>query len=322
MSEPTLLPFTETAPERIDRFVARSLSVSRNQVQKWVRQGLVTIDEQVIGKPSFLLREAIEVEVVLPDPTDSELIPEPDYPLDILYQSANWLALSKRSGQVVHPGAGREQGTMSNGMIARYPQLTLAFDGSDRPGVVHRLDLGTSGVLLWALKQSAATQLAEQFASRSMRKYYLAWVDGDIREPRLLDKALYRSSSDRRKFTVQGRGTGRTALTEVVPICHRAEGRQYQTLVMVRIYTGRTHQIRVHCSDAGFPVCGDRVYGRDHRVADINMMLHAWTMVCLDPDTGFERKLQADPDRLALSTEEKEMLVDPETYNWQGKLSG
>ncbi|HSW50127.1 MAG TPA: RluA family pseudouridine synthase [Bryobacteraceae bacterium] len=257
----TITAHAEDAGKRIDRFLQERLpGYSRARMQEWIRAGRVRIDGKP-QKPSFHLRggETLEVEPAELTPLRAE--PEP-IPLEILYEDGDVVAVNKPAGMVVHAGAGCRSGTLVNALLARFGALSGA-GGQLRPGIVHRLDRYTSGVILVARHDAAHRDLARQFADRRVEKVYLALVHGAVKQDQgKIERPISRDPVRRVRMTAR-LGRGRTASTEYRVL------RRYRdfTLLEVRIGTGRTHQIRVHMAAAGHPVAGDRLYGAPARVA-------------------------------------------------------
>lgn len=251
---------------------------SRARVQAWIKAGHVRVSGQP-KRPSYALRrgDVIEVEPEAPAPLAAS--PEA-IPLDILYEDADLVAIDKRAGMIVHSGAGIRSGTLVNALLHHFESLSNV-GGELRPGIVHRLDRYTSGVLLVAKTDAAHRSLARQFASRTVRKTYIALVHGRVRaDEGRIDKPIARDPAARVRMTAR-LGSGRAAWSE-----YRVLRRwDRYTLLEVRIGTGRTHQIRVHLSSLGHPVAGDRLYGAPPS-AHGRYFLHAANIRFEQPSTG------------------------------------
>jgi len=261
------MTFTGDAGKRLDRYLQELLpQFSRSRLQSWIKGGRVLVNGAG-AKPSLVLRGAESIEVSPADPAPLEAAPE-DLPLEILYQDASVIAIDKPAGLVVHAGAGARSGTLVNRLVHHFSALSQ-IGGDLRPGIVHRLDKGTSGVLLVARNDVSHRALAAQFAGRTVEKTYLALVHGQVRnEPGRVTTPIARDPVRRIRMTTK-LGTGRSALTEY-RVLKRFEKFTY---LEVRIGTGRTHQIRVHLASIGHPVAGDKLYGAP---AANRVFLHAW----------------------------------------------
>lgn len=240
---------------RIDRLVPDHVEeASRAQAKRWIEKGLVRVEGKTV-RPSRLLRAGEKVEVDVPPPEPAE--PEPEaIPLNILYEDDDLLVIDKPSDIIVHPAPGRVSGTLVNALLHHCPNLS-GIGGVARPGIVHRLDRGTSGTLVVAKNDVSHRALAEQFANRTVEKRYLALVHGTAPEKLVLERPIGRDMYNRKKISSRTR-RGKTASTTA----ERLEKLPLSSLLLVRIETGRTHQIRVHLSETGFPVVGDMDYGR------------------------------------------------------------
>jgi 23S rRNA pseudouridine1911/1915/1917 synthase len=242
------------AGQRLDRVVAAALpDLSRAYVQRLIDDGRVTLNGAP-AKASAKLRPGDQVRVTEPPPTPvADLRPEP-LPLAVVYEDAAVLVLDKPAGLVVHPAPGHPAGTLVNAILAHAPEV--AMNGSQRPGIVHRLDKDTSGLMVVAKSDAARAALVEQFAGRAVLKEYLALVHGQPAAPAVIDAPIGRDPRNRQRMAVVA--NGRPARTEIDAV-ERFPG---YTLLRARLHTGRTHQIRVHLAFIGHPIVGDPVYGR------------------------------------------------------------
>jgi 23S rRNA pseudouridine1911/1915/1917 synthase len=289
-------PTPADAGKRLDHFLQDHLrDFSRSRLQNWVKQGRVTIDGTPQSKTSYLLRggEEIDVEPLELAPVKAE--PEA-LPVDVLYEDADLVAINKPSGLVVHAGAGRHEGTLVNRLVHRFQNLSQ-LGGDLRPGIVHRLDRETSGVLLVAKTDLAHRHLSAQFADRTTEKTYLALVHGSVKaESGRITSPISRDRVHRTRMTSRN-PAGRAALTEYKVL----ERWPKFTYLEVHIGTGRTHQIRVHLSSIRHPVYGDKLYGAPAPPSDFNrFFLHAWRIGFAKPTTGERITIEAPvpPDLL------------------------
>ncbi|MBZ9716111.1 RluA family pseudouridine synthase [Deinococcus multiflagellatus] len=289
------LPFAAT-PGRLDAVVASLSGASRSQVAGWIEGGHVQVDGQTVTKPSLKLRGGEALLVSPPPPPDATVRPE-QVPLDVLYEDEHLIAINKPPGMVTHPAPGVSTGTLVNALLGRMslPQQG-GFDGPDgyRPGIVHRLDRDTSGVIVVAKTVAAHARLAEAFKARETQKVYLAIAAGGWRaeEAVRVDAPIGRHPVQRQRMTVGG-ANAREAQTLFTPLARCPDGHG-RTLALVRAQprTGRTHQIRVHLAHLGSPILGDPVYGRESAVI-ARHALHAHFLTLPHPVTGEALHLHA-----------------------------
>ncbi len=272
------------AGKRLDHFLHACLpEYSRARLQQWIKSGRVQVNGSP-GRPAHLLRGGEQIELEAAPPRPLAAVPE-DIPLHILYEDTDLAAIDKPAGMVVHAGAGIHSGTLVNALLHRFGSLSTT-GGALRPGIVHRLDRYTSGVLLVAKNDAAHRALAEQFSHREVEKTYLTLVHGSLAaDSGRIEKPIARDPQRRVRMTAR-LASGRSARTEY-RVLRRFPG---FTFLEVRIGTGRTHQIRVHLSAAGHPVVGDRLYGAPAAIAGrpplARYFLHAWRIGFRQPSTG------------------------------------
>ena len=287
MSEPIRLRAEpEDAGKRLDQAVHERLGqFSRARIQQWIRDGRVRVNGSAV-RPSRTVRPGESIEVEPAEAPPLHATPE-DIPLQVLYEDNDLVAVDKPAGMVVHAGAGVHSGTLVNALLHRFQALS-GVGGALRPGIVHRLDRFTSGVLLVAKNDAAHRALAEQFSGRQVEKTYIALVHGAVKaESGRIDRPITRDPAHRTRMTAR-LGEGRAAWSEY-RVLRRFEG---FTLLEVRIGTGRTHQIRVHLSGMGHPVVGDTLYGAPANVEGLpplgRYFLHAHRIRFHAPATGEE----------------------------------
>lgn len=296
---------------RLDRYVAREMTdLSRTYLQTLIDEGQVLVDGQP-RRAAFKITPGQHVTVAIPETTDVEIEAE-DLPLDVLYDDDDVVAINKPAGLVVHPAPGHPRGTLVNGLLYHFPEISIA--GSTRPGIVHRLDKDTSGVMIVAKTDRAQTSLVEQWQGRSVEKRYVALVSGMIEEEEAtIDAPIGRDPANRLRMAPVRSGKD--------AVSHFTVRRRYTdaTLLDVRIDTGRTHQIRVHLTMIGAPVLGDRLYSTPksrsvssgHEVG--RHFLHAASLTVDLPNgqrTTFEAPLAGD---LAAILDRLDHPVDGET---------
>jgi 23S rRNA pseudouridine1911/1915/1917 synthase len=297
MATPTRT-LTVIKPNRLDKAVASLLpELSRSAAQKLIDQGRILVNGSA-RDASFRVQVKDVIVVQMPEPEQALPQAEPAA-LDVIYQDDDVIAVNKPAGMVVHPAAGNASGTLVNALLAYAPNVSTVGD-ERRPGIVHRLDKETSGLLLIARTPSAHAALQAQFKSRAIKKTYLALCVGRVQPERgLINKPIARDPGNRKRMAiVQG---GRDAVTKyaVAEVFIRSDGNIARAYSLVRAHplTGRTHQLRVHFASIGFPIIGDALYGArkdplTHALAP-RQMLHSSELVFALPSTGLEKKLHA-----------------------------
>jgi 23S rRNA pseudouridine1911/1915/1917 synthase len=244
---------------RLDRFLVSVLDgYSRSQIQKLITDGHVSVATASGARANLPLRAGLVVRDTIPDAAPAAAVAE-ELPVDILYQDSDLAVLNKPAGMVVHPAAGHSSGTLVNALLHHITDLS-GIGGELRPGIVHRLDRGTSGVMVIAKNDAAHHELARQFQDREVEKEYIALVWGVVHAGRRIDAAIGRDPDNRQKMSARAKHA-RHAVTRIT----RAHHLPGVTLCQVAIHTGRTHQIRVHLSAIGHPIVGDSLYGGVHR---------------------------------------------------------
>ncbi len=296
-------------PERLDSFLARAVDdITRSAAQRLIDEGMVTVDGAV-PKPSLKLKGGERVVVSIPPPVPAEPAAE-DIPMEILYEDSDLIVVNKPAGMVVHPGAGTVSGTLVNALLGHCRDLS-GIGGHVRPGIVHRIDKDTSGVLVVAKNDRTHLALARQFKEHTVKRVYLALVFGSPKADKgRIESVIGRHPSERTKMSGRARH-GKQAVTHWQAV-YRYAG---LTLVRLRLETGRTHQIRVHLSEAGHPLVGDQVYGGGSRLPAVRdpelrrlirelgrQALHAKVLGFIHPTTGeyleFETELPEDMARI------------------------
>ncbi|AGG08328.1 pseudouridine synthase [Dehalococcoides mccartyi] len=268
----------ETAGERLDKYITQKESgLSRSFIQELVSSGHILVNNQS-AKPSLRLKTGDTITIEIPPETPSELKAE-NIPLEIIFQDKDLLLINKPPGLTVHPAPGHPDHTLVNGVLALEPEME-DFDDPLRPGIVHRLDKDTSGLLLVAKNRQALANLSAQFKERTVRKYYLALVKGELRPAEgFIEAPLGRDPQNRQKIAVVSDGrharTGYKVLRYI----------QGYSLLEVKLETGRTHQIRVHFAAIGHPVAGDAVYGQKESWVK-RQFLHAHRLSFALPSNG------------------------------------
>lgn len=275
---------SEGAGTRIDAFLARQLAgVTRSWLQKLIESGNVAVEGRETLSKNYKLRAEDRITVELPEPEVLDVLPE-DIPLDIVYEDSDLLVVNKPRGMVVHPAVGNYTGTLVNAVMHHCGDQLSSINGVVRPGIVHRIDKDTSGLLVVAKNDSAHRGLAEQFAVHSIHRAYRAVVYNNFREDEgRIDAPIGRNPKDRLKMAVVSEQMGRRAVTNF-KVLERAGA---FNLVECRLETGRTHQIRVHMAYLGHPLLGDPLYGPKKGLKGVRgQILHAKELGFVHPATG------------------------------------
>ena len=272
--------FDKQTPERLDKYLVEQLQeFSRSRIQGLVLDGFVDVDGQPAKKAGQTIDSGSEVTVRIPPAVPTDLVPE-EIPLDILFENEDLLVVNKPAGMVVHPAVGHASGTLVNAVLGYDPEIE-GIGGEERPGVVHRLDKETSGVILMAKNERAHRWLQDQFRMRKVEKTYLALVDGKPPTPSgRVEAYIGRDPSHRKRMAIVPESRGREAISEYKTL----ETFKGQTLLEFHPLTGRTHQIRLHCAFLGCPIVGDEIYGRKKQSIKIDRhFLHARSLKILLP---------------------------------------
>ena len=277
----------EESGQRIDKYIAEKQELSRVAVQRLIEEGNILVNGKK-AKPSYAVQVGDEVIIQMPEAKETDLKPQ-DIPLDIIYEDNDIIVVNKAKGMVVHPAVGNPDGTLVNAIMAHCKGNLSGIGGELRPGIVHRLDKDTSGLLIIAKNDKAHLRISEQIQNRQVKKTYLALVKGIVPENEATIKMpIGRSTKDRKKMAVTSKG--KEAITHFKVL----ERFEKYTYLEVNIETGRTHQIRVHMAEIGHPVVGDMVYSNGKNEFNIEgQMLHAYRLEFKHPITDTEMCLEA-----------------------------
>ncbi|MEO8358308.1 MAG: RluA family pseudouridine synthase [Chloroflexota bacterium] len=298
--------FENATPERLDKFLVGQLpEFSRSRIQGLIANGLVDVNGLAAKKAGQPLENGFNVTVRIPPPAPTELAGE-DIPLDIIFENEEMLVINKPAGMVVHPAAGHPAGTLVNAVLG-YDAEMEGIGGEERPGLVHRLDKQTSGLILLAKNERAHRWLQDQFRLRKVEKTYLALVDGRPPTPvGRVEAYIGRDPSHRKKMAIVSESRGREAISEYKTL----ESFKDHTLLEFHPQTGRTHQIRLHCAFLGCPIVGDEIYGKKKSSIYIERhFLHAYRLKIVLPGEKEAELFEAPlPEELveALDTLRKE----------------
>ena len=282
--------FDKETPERLDKFLVGQLQeFSRSRIQGLITDGFVDVNGRAAKKAGQTLEKGFSVTVRVPPTAPTDLVAE-DIPLDIVFENEDLIVVNKPAGMVVHPAAGHSSGTLVNAVLGYEPDIE-GIGGEERPGVVHRLDKETSGLILLAKNERAHRWLQDQFRLRKVEKTYLALVDGKPPTPTgRVESHIGRDPSHRKRMAIVPESRGREAISEYKTV----ESFPDHTLLEFHPLTGRTHQIRLHCAFLGCPIVGDEVYGRRKFSVEIERhFLHAYRLKIILPGENEARRFEA-----------------------------
>lgn len=294
MEKITLEVTSENSGERLDKFIADNSEISRSYAAKLCEDGLVAIGDMTLQK-KHKVSDGEKITISLPEPVEMSVEGE-DIPLNIVYEDSDVIVINKPQGMCVHPALGNESGTLVNALVFHCGDELSAINGVIRPGIVHRIDKDTSGLLVAAKNNDAHLKLSEQLKERKALRKYAALVNGNIKEDSgTVNKPIARNPADRKKMAISA--SGREAVTHFNVL----ERFGQYTLVECILETGRTHQIRVHMASIGHSIVGDPVYGiKKEKFKLSGQLLHAQTIGFIHPRTGEMMEFTSDiPDYFA-----------------------
>ena len=279
---------SEDKGERLDTFLSLSIdSVTRSRIKNAIEKGSVKVNGKSQTKSGYSLKSGDEVEITFEEVTPLTAVAQ-DLPIDIIYQDEDFLVINKAQGMVTHPATGSPDGTLVNALLYHVKDLS-GINGVLRPGIVHRLDKDTSGLIMVAKNDFAHLSLSKQIAEKSAKRYYIALVDGNIKEDEgVVEQPIARHKVDRKKMCVDKEG--RYAKTSYRVL----ERFQKYTLVEYELFTGRTHQIRVHSTFKHHPVVGDETYGGSNKFGLRGQLLHAFKLTLTHPRTNEVMTFEAE----------------------------
>ena len=285
----SLSPASDASGTRLDSYLSTELpELTRSAAQRLIEDGGVIVNGKTAAK-SYRIVGGEEIAVTLSEPEEVDTVAQ-DIPLEILYQDAHLAVVVKPCGMVVHPAAGNPDGTLVNALMYHLDQLS-GIGGEMRPGIVHRLDKDTSGLLMVAKDDETHKALSEQLSARTMEKHYYAVVAGVMKEQEgVIDTPTARSKNDRKKMAIDP--LGRPSRTEWKIVWQEKD----RALLDIHLITGRTHQIRVHMASIHHPVLGDPIYGVKNMPHAKRLMLHAYSLRFTHPATGEEMRFVAMPE--------------------------
>ena len=284
----TLTATSEDSSARLDSFLAAALDISRSAAARIIEEGGVTLEDKILAK-NYRVAGDETLTVEIPEPEDTEVAAQ-DIPLDVVYEDEDVIVVNKPVGMVVHPAPGHSDGTLVNALLHHCGDSLSGVGGEKRPGIVHRIDRDTSGLIIAAKNDAAHLGLSAQLADHTLARTYECLVAGNLREDSgTVDAPIGRHPTDRKKMAVTPKGRRAVTHWEVIA---RYPG---ATHVRCRLETGRTHQIRVHMAHIGHPILGDTVYGAKKAVPGLTgQCLHAVGLRFIHPRTGETVELSCD----------------------------
>ena len=272
--------------KRLDAYLAENTELTRTRIQQLIKEEHIKVNDKKT-KASYKIETGDTIEIFIPEKKEIDLIPQ-NISINILYEDNDIAVIDKRAGLVIHPSYGHESGTLVNAIMFHINDLS-GINGEIRPGIVHRLDKDTSGLIIIAKNDKAHNKLSEMFKNKEINKTYLAIVKGSLgKDSGRLETQMGRDPKDRKKMNVLKIG-GKTAITNYEVL----DKNDKFSLVKVNIETGRTHQIRVHMKYLGYPILGDSVYGKESKSVK-RQMLHAYKLEFIHPVTGKEMIIKSE----------------------------
>ncbi len=279
--------FTVKTKNRLDKTLALELDISRNQIEKLIKDGLVCVNGKTINKTSFKVEEDDEIEYEFKEATKRK-VPPIDFDIEVLYEDEYLLVVNKPSGLVVHPAPSVKEPTLVDWLTHKGISLSTV-SGEERHGIVHRIDKETTGALVVAKDNKTHEKLSEQLQDKSMGRYYLALIDCPLKDDIIVNKPIGRNPKNRLRMDVVEHGkSAKTAFVKLLETSHGTE------LIAAKLFTGRTHQIRVHLNTLGRHILGDDLYGfksKRDKIARVN--LHAYLLYLTHPVSGDKMKFTA-----------------------------
>lgn len=283
--------FKDDIGQRLDVFLNDNCEISRSYIKTLIEDGMILVNDKT-SRPGYPVKVGDKIRVEIPEPKAMDLTPC-DIPLEIVFEDDSFAVINKKQGMVVHPASGSYENTLVNALLFHFKNLST-INGVIRPGIVHRIDKNTSGLLVVAKTDKAHISLQEQIATKSAKRYYLALVDGVIKADNgVINNYIDRSQKDRKLFCVSRDNVGRNAITNYKIIVRYKN----YSLVEFQLQTGRTHQIRVHSKHMGHPIVGDNEYGGSNKFDLKGQLLHAFKLELSHPITNVRMTFTAEiPD--------------------------